>query len=190
MRRQAAVGEVFAELNRAERLDPFVLPVSFAVPIAGRSPGATMSVTIDRKRAVLRRSAREGAMTLPISDYRGVAVRIKAAPPGDDPSVILELNHEDPDLSLPLMTADDPADVVADWQAWSRALGLPLLLIEADGSIARPEPQMGCVLIFKAKPRRRGAFFAGRRPRFLTRRKNGWDRDLGRVAGEEMIARD
>jgi hypothetical protein len=98
--------------------------------------------------------------------------------------------HRDPALSLPLMIADDPADVAADWQAWGRTLGLPLLVVGQDGTVASPVEQIGAVIQQPPKPRRRHSFFADRRPRFLTRRKTGRPGALEILTAREIIARD
>lgn len=185
MRRQTAFDG--AAVAGRTRLDPFALPVSYAVPLAGRPPGAATAATIDRAMAVISRPA--GRMSLPIRAFRGVAVRISAGPDGDL-TALLELNHSDASLSLTLLVADDPAELAADWKAWSRCLGLPMLLIEPDGKTTRPVETMGRVEIQAPKPRRMHSYFASRRPRFLARRKAGWQRDAERLPGAEIIARD
>jgi hypothetical protein len=91
---------------------------------------------------------------------------------------------------LPLIVGDEPEDVVADWEAWGRTLGLPLLVIGQDGSVSAPLTTMGGVVSTPAKPRRRHSFFAGRRPRFLTRRRTGHAQATERLAGREIIARN
>ncbi len=143
--------------------------------------------TIDHDFAVLTRP--NGRMSLPIRAYRGIAVRIGANGNGDL-TALLELNHADAALSLTLLIADDPAELAADWKAWSRCLGLPMLLIEPDGKTTRPVETLGHVEIQAPKPRRMHSYFAGRRPRFLARRKTGWQRDTDRFVGDEIIARD
>lgn len=190
MRRQTAVGEAFAGSSPNLRLDPFALPVRYTVPLAGRAPGAA-TVHLDRDRTIVRRVLLGGTpltVTLPLSAYRGVAVRMEPADEGDI-RVIVELLHRDPALSLPLVIADDPADIAADWQAWGRALRLPLLLMEADGSVTEPVRRMGKVEITLPRPRRRHSYFAARRPRFLVRRKPGRPGPRETVRGDEIIAR-
>ena len=141
--------------------------------------GVATSATIDRNLAILTRPS--GSLTLPVKAFRGVAVRMEMVGPTGELSVVLELNHADPSLSLPLIVAGDPAEVAADWQAWSRCLGLTMLLIEQDGSITRPIKTLGAIVPGSPKPRRMYSFFAGRRPRFLARRRTGW------VRGAEIL---
>ena len=102
----------------------------------------------------------------------------------------LELLHNDPMLSVPLLVADNLDDVAADWRAWADAYRLPMLLIEADGVARTLEESLGAAI--KALPAQdapQAAASPTRRPRFLVRRKPG---DLGLrlvIDGEEIIAR-
>jgi hypothetical protein len=183
-------GGASAGSSRRYRLDPFALPVrhSAAIDIAG---GAAF--VLDRHHAVVKRPLLIGTaltLTVPITAYSGVAVRM-SDPSGDGlVRVFVELLHRDPALTLPLVIADEPEDVAADWQAWGRALNLPLLVIGQDGSIHAPLARIGGVMVAGSKPRRRRSFHARRRPRFLMRRKTVRF-DLGeQVVGREIIARD
>jgi len=65
-------------------------------------------------------------------------------------TVTLELLHNDPQLSVPLLVADDLDDVAADWRAWADAYRLPMLLIEADGIARTLEESLGAAI--KALP--------------------------------------
>jgi hypothetical protein len=181
-------GGATAGSSRAFRLDPFALPMRHPVSFDG---GATAFV-LDRKRVIVRRPVRGQTMTLavPISAYRGVAVRIVPAGQTGDIRVTVELMHRDPALTLPLVVADEPEDVAADWQAWGRALNLPLLLVAEDGTVKTPVDRLGGLVVSETKPRRRHSFFADRRPRFLTRRKVGHKGEQPRITGREIIARN
>lgn len=185
MRRQAVLGETFADMSGpAERPDPYLLPARFAAVLRG---GAAARVVLDGERVTIAAGGR--TVALPLQHYRGVAVRMEAGA-GDAGilSVILELNHADPRLSVTLAVADDPAGIVADWQAWARSLALPMYVVEADGSLTEPIPHLGAVKVSAPAPRRRHSYFAARRPRFLVRRKTGWDSGAERVTGEEISA--
>lgn len=191
MRLQTAVGDDVAGESRLQRLDPFALPVSFAVSPRGSYPGAAaVTVTLDRDNAVLSRPGRLSAESVPIKSYRGVAVRVVPATEANPGTLVVELSHERPSLSLPLLSGNTPEDVAVDWQAWSRSLGLPLLLVEADGTMTEPLSRVGELMILDAKPRRRRFASTTRRPRFLVRRKTGWDKALGKIDGDELFARD
>lgn len=214
MRRQAVEGGTASE--PLLRVDPFALPVRYAVPqalpahssfhsgggagprastrgVGGGAagvPGPVTAVHLTREMAVLQRRTPAGTTTLsvPLTAYRGVAVRMAAA--GEGLRVVLELAHPDPALAVPLAIADDPAEMAADWQAWGRVLGLPLLLVGIDGRIEHPLDQLGPLTVAAPRPRRRHSFFAGRRPRFLVRRKPGRSGPDVRVEGREISAWD
>lgn len=172
------------------RLDPFRLPQ--AVSYAARDDLGDVTFTIDRRgvslRRVLENSRLPVSIVLPAKAFRGVAAR--AIEDGDgNVTVTLELMHNDPMLSVPLLVAHNLDDVAADWRAWSDAYGLPMLLVEADGVARSLEESLG--LVKKGPPieRRKGRVSTHRRPRFLARRRTG---DLGLrlvVNGEEIIAR-
>jgi hypothetical protein len=82
------------------------------------------------------------------------------------------LEHGDPALSLPLFAATGSDDVLAEWQSWGRVLGLPLLVVEGDGSLREPFARLGAVRIGPpASRRRRRTAIARRRPVRLLRRR-------------------
>lgn len=174
-----------ATAGSAYRLDPHALPArGFATGgVAGPA------FVIEQRRALVRRAAGE-PVAVPLSDYRGVAVRMEST--GDDGEVraFVELLHADPSLTLPLAVTDDPYAIAGDWQDWAKALNLPLLVVGQDGSVGAPLAGMGGVIAARPLPRRRHSYFAGRRPRFLTRRKPGRPGPTQRITGREIIARD
>ncbi|WP_421724598.1 DUF6101 family protein [Bauldia sp.] len=185
MRRQTAVaGAATAGAGRF-RLDPFALPV--------RQPAeaGTPAFTLDRDRAILRRrlGGIPAVLTVPVSAYRGVAVRIEPDGQDGDLEVFVELLHEDSRLTLTLLAVDDPEDAAADWMAWGRALGLPLLVIDSDGSIRVPRNRMGAVDVADMVARRGGSPLRGRRSRVSRRRQGGMDGGHDVVRSREIIAR-
>ncbi|HTV69084.1 MAG TPA: DUF6101 family protein [Rhizobiaceae bacterium] len=177
--------------GRHMRLDPFRLPQ--IVSYASRDDHGDVTFTIDKRGAVIRRvlavSGLAATIALPARAFRGVAARAIEHADGDV-TVTLELLHNDPMLSVPLLVADNLEDIAADWRAWAEAYRLPMLLVEADG-VARPlDESIGSVRTASVKPRRKGRVSTQRRPRFLARRKSG---NLGLrlvVDGEEIIARE
>ena len=157
----------------APRLDPFALPVRFTAADEAADERLRV-VDLHRERVVLRRSVRgmRMALNLPVASFRGVAIRL-IGEAGQVPSAIaVMLEHDDSALSLPLFLAKESDDVVAEWQAWGRALGLPLLVAEGDGNLREPFARLGAVRIAAplARRRRRGAI-ARRRPLRSLRRK-------------------
>jgi Family of unknown function (DUF6101) len=157
------------------RLDPFALPVRFAAADAAADQCLRI-VDLHRERVVLRRCVRgmRMALNLPLSAYRGVAIRLvgeKGLPPS---AIAVVLEHRDPALSLPLYVAAESDEVLAEWQSWGRVLGLPLLVAADDGALREPFARIGALRIEAAAPRRRRrTMIARRRPRFLLRRRAG-----------------
>jgi hypothetical protein len=176
LRRQATTSRLApAGSSRDERLDPFALPLRFEAPDQA-ADGRLRVVDLHRERVVVRRSLHgiKMALNLPIAAYRGVAIRIEQPAAESAGAVQVVLEHADPQLSLTLYRAADGRDVLAEWQAWGRALALPLLIVEADGRLREPFERIGRVRIGApvARRRRRSALRA-RRPSILLRRKAG-----------------
>lgn len=160
--------------TQQRRLDPADLPVRFAV--ADRAcEGGQRSVVLDSERVVLARRLGPIAMkiALPVSSYRGVALRIVPAEDAANDRVSVLLAHRDRALDVELFDACDDSDVIAEWRLWATTLGLPLLIEGEGGHLIAAESRIGAVLVSRARPRRRHALLAGRRPRFLTRRRTG-----------------
>lgn len=178
--------------GRNMRLDPFRLPQ--VVSYATRDDFGDVTFTIDQRGAVIRRmlemSGVPAIIALPAHVFRGVAARAIEDDEGNV-TVTLELYHNDPMLSVPLLVADDLDDIAADWRAWAEAYRLPMLLIEADGVARTLEESLGTAIkTAPVKARRKGRSSMQRRPRFLARRRTG---NLGLrlvIGGEEIIARE
>lgn len=160
--------------EKAIRLDPQALPHRYKYRTGLEGDAAEAAVLLDRTMATVCRRLPSGipmAMRMTMHAFEGVAVRFAPGDDGDSMKVVLELLHRDPNLSLPLAVVDDMDDVVADWRSWGRALSLPLLVVEADGSYRPVEARLGAVDIRPTRPRRRRSILAQRRPRFLVRRR-------------------
>ncbi len=56
----------------------------------------------------------------------------------NDGAVSIVLAHRDAALAVPVFTAPDGVDAIAEWRAWGRVLGLPLLVADADGALRDP----------------------------------------------------
>jgi hypothetical protein len=175
--------------GRDMRLDPFRLPQ--VVSYATRDDQGDVTFVIDRRGAVIRRILEKSGLPvtvlLPARAFYGVAARAIEDPSGHV-TVTLELMHNDPALSVPLLVAHDLEDVAADWRAWAEAYRLPMLLVEADGVARTLEESLGAVKTAPVQHRRKRASSTPRRSRFLARRKSG---DLGLrlvIDGDEIIA--
>jgi Family of unknown function (DUF6101) len=159
------------------RLDPFSLPVRFTAADEGADERLRV-VDLHRERVVLRRSVRgmRMALNLPVTAFRGVAIRLAFGAAGAAQGFIaVVLEHGDPALSLPLFSATEGDDVVAEWQSWGRVLGLPLLVAEDDGSLREPFVRLGAFLRVEAPTwrRRQRSAIARRRPARLLLRRPG-----------------
>jgi hypothetical protein len=169
----SAGGATPAGSSRSLRLDPFSLPVSFQANDAG-ADGRVRQVELHRERVVMRRAVRgiRMAVSLPVSIFLGVSIRL-APPQSEGPgTVAVILEHRDPALSVPLFVAADGADAAADWQLWGRLFGLPLLVSDGSGRLREPFARVGAVRVAKSAPRRRRhTAMKRRRPRILQRRK-------------------
>jgi hypothetical protein len=182
LRRQTASGFAGAKPGQEQ----FVLPVRSANVSVGEPSGSTISAIVDRDSVAVCRPS--GTTSASLRSYRGVAVRM--VPTDGKLAVVLELNHPDPRLTVPISIAENPEDIAQEWRIWSQNLDLPMLLFEADGSISRPVNTLGQLEIALPKSRRMHSYFASRRPRFLARRKAGWPQRQTQLRGREIIARD
>jgi hypothetical protein len=157
----------------ARRLDPFSLPVRFAAADEAADEHLRI-VDLHRERVVLRRSVRgmRMAVNLPVAAYRGVAIRLSDAVGKPQRTISVMLEHADPGLTLLLFCSSQPDEIVAEWQSWSRVLGLPLLIRDNDGTLREPFPRLGRLRIEPPTwRRRRRTAVARRRPSRLLRRR-------------------
>lgn len=180
--------------GRTLRLDPFDLPVRFEAADAAADE-RTRIVELHRERVVVRRAVAgmRMAVNLPVSAFRGVAIRLVQDENGASVAIAVVLEHGDPALTLSLFVTADGEDVVAEWQSWGRVLGLPLLIAERDGTLREPFARIGAVRVAAPTPRRRRrTALKRRRPLILMRRKPGRRPATPRVhRGEhEIIARN
>jgi hypothetical protein len=178
------------------RLDPFSLPVRFTAADEAADERLRV-VDLHRERVVLRRSVRgmRMALNLPVTAFRGVAIRLAFGEAGVTPgSIAVVLEHGDPALSLPLFSATESDDIVAEWQCWGRVLGLPLLVAEDDGTLREPFVRLGAFLHVEPPTwrRRRRSAIARRRPARLMRRASGTlpETPLVHRGEREIIARN
>ncbi len=176
MRRQIQGGRPTpAGSSRGERLDPFTLPIRFAVSDKAADDRVRL-VEITRERVVVQRAVAgiKMAVNLPIAAFLGIAIRMEP-PQGEAPGTVsIVLEHRDPSLSLPLYRATDGTDIVAEWQSWSRVLGMPLLVAEADGRLREPFARVGAVVVAPpTRRRRRRTTISMRRPKLPLRRRPG-----------------
>lgn len=176
MRRQATTSRATpAGSSRGERLDPFALPLRFE-DADHTADERVRVVELHRERVVLRRALRgiKMAVNLPVASYRGVLIRMEPTTVNAPGAIAVVLEHADPALSLTLCRAADGSDMVAEWQCWGRALGIPLLVEETDGSLREPFEHIGGVRVgIPISRRRRRSTLNARRPSKPLRRGGG-----------------
>ncbi len=173
MRRQTEILEATMSF-RGLKLDPARLPLCFNSPDAS-ADGGERAVTLEADRVVMARRISDVAMkiALPVTAYRGVAIRIVPGMTEAEDRVAVVLSHADSALEVPLYEADDDENVIAEWRLWASTLGLPLLMEGVDGQTVAAENRLGEIEVDRPRPRRRHSLLSGRRPRFLTRRRTG-----------------
>lgn len=192
-----------AETRVSEPIFPYVclerprMPADWPLVFPSIDPAADQGVRrveLFPDHLVLRRRTAGVPMKLdlPLTAYQGLAVAL-LDPEGEDEGVAIVLVHADPALSVTLYSAPHIDDVVAEWRGWSAALGLPMLVTEADGTRRAAYEMIGRVSVGTPRLRRRGrGALKHRRPTMLRRRAAG--RPLGGLEvhrGErELIARD
>jgi hypothetical protein len=158
--------------GRAMRLDPFALPVRFSARDAA-ADGRLRDVELTRDRVVVRRAVRgmRMAVNLPLSAYRGVAIRMLPPDAAGAAAAAVILEHNDPGLALELYVAPDGHEVTAEWRTWGSVLGLPLLVTDDDGRLYEPFERIGQVRVKSTcQRRRRRNAIKTRRPSILLRR--------------------
>jgi hypothetical protein len=180
--------------GRSLRLDPFALPARYAARDGG-ADGQVRQIDLDRERVILMRAVRGIPMKvrLPVNEFRGVTLRALPAEGAEPAAVAIMLEHRDNALSVPLFVAPEGDEVLAQWKAWGRVLGVPLLVVEDDGSLREPFRRLGRIGLGAPSPRqKRRAAIRWRRPSTLMRRKPGRPSVQPQVhRGErEIIARD
>ena len=168
-------GGCSAGSRRPPRLDPFALPLSFEAGDAA-ADGQVRYIELFAERLVLRRSVAgmHMALNMPLSAFAGVAIRLDAGVDGALPTVAVVLEHKDPGLALPLFVSNEADEAFAEWNSWSRALGVPQLISDDEGGWREPFARLGGVRINSVRPRRRRhSCLKRRRPTMPLRRKGG-----------------
>ncbi len=190
-RQQKPDGETPVRDGRSARLDPFSLPARFQICDRNRQ-AATQSVYIDKQQVIVKRRIADDiplTVIIPTRQFDGIAAEIGEPGAEQEMAARLVLRHRDPQLCLPLLVDEGMEDIVADWRAWSCYLGLPMVIVNTDGTVRPVNRLLGRLQICDAMPRRMPASVTSRRPRFLVRRKVGRSSMIAATAGREIIAR-
>ncbi len=177
-------------------LDPKTLPVRYSLPVESstdRAHAARDLVEI-RPESVAVKHEVSGVpavcRNLALEDFSGVAIRIEALDAGFDSfAVSVNLHHPDPKLCFPLHVSSEMGDVGARWQSWARALNLPLLLPNLDGSWREPIERCGKLSVNSPHQRPVRLGLAARRSAISSIREIGDPSLVRAVTGREIIAR-
>jgi hypothetical protein len=193
LRRQAASRVLPAGSSRDERLDPFCLPLRFATDAS--SPAAPVRILELHSDHVVLMRARAGVkmtIALPLHSYLGVALHLQPRTAVECACAAIVLEDPDPQLSVTLHHARDAHEMSFQWRCWARALGLPLLIVESDGSVREPFPRIGAIEVGRVAARRRGRSpLKSRRGIQRLRRRTGSLASAAVHRGErEIIARN
>lgn len=113
-------------------------------------------VTISRRIAGL-----ETSVNVPTHSYRGMVLQAFG-----EGSFRIVMRHVDPGLDVTLAEAPDDCEVIADWRAYGRLTGLPLLVEDDEGRVREIADERPC----QSVNRRYGSPLKLRRPRFLATR--------------------
>ena len=132
-----------------------------------RDPVKTVTV-----RRMLEQSGVAIKVKVPVTEFIGVAVATAISEEGMLTSSI-ELVHSDSELNYRVFEEEGNHSVVAEWQNWGKKLRLPLFIKAGDGAYMPYSQHVDGVMVGNTASRRKLVAEAGRRPRFLNRRKPG-----------------
>ena len=132
-----------------------------------RDPVKTVTV-----RRMLEQSGVAIKIKVPVTEFIGVAVATSISEDGVLNSSI-ELVHSDHELNYRVFEEEGNQSVVAEWQNWGKKLRLPLFIKAGDGAYMPYSQQVDGLMVGNKPSRRKLVAEAGRRPRFLNRRKPG-----------------
>ncbi|WDR06569.1 DUF6101 family protein [Devosia rhodophyticola] len=166
-------------MSHGVKIDGSAVLLPFATPalaskrfVAANDNGPKEPVKTVTVRKQLEKSGVAIKIKVPVDEYIGVAVATSISDEGVLSSSI-ELIHGDNELNYRVFEEQGNHSVVAEWQNWGRKLRLPLFIKAGDGNYMPYSQQVDGVMLGQENGRRKLAAEAGRRPRFLNRRKPG-----------------
>jgi hypothetical protein len=133
-----------------------------------RADGGVRQVFLDQRCIRIERVVAGVKMrvAVPVESYRGVVLTCEDA--GEQRLYRVALAHRDAEFAVMLHEGADWTDILSIWQRWARFFGQPAIFNE---EAAPSEKRQHAVL--PARQRRRSATLAKRRPRILSRRRQG-----------------
>ena len=140
--------------------------------VAANDNGPKDPVKTVTVRRMLEQSGVAIKVKVPVTEFIGVAVATAISEEGVLSSSI-ELVHSDSELNYRVFEEEGNHSVVAEWQNWGKKLRLPLFIKAGDGQYMPYSQHVDGVMVGDSTSRRKLVAEAGRRPRFLNRRKPG-----------------
>lgn len=140
--------------------------------VAANDNGPKDPVKTVTVRRMLEQSGVAIKVKVPVTEFIGVAVATSISAEGQLTSSI-ELVHSDSELNYRVFEEEGNHSVVAEWQNWGKKLRLPLFIKAGDGNYMPYSQHVDGVMVGNSASRRKLVAEAGRRPRFLNRRKPG-----------------
>ncbi len=160
-----AANDTVPPLRRPAADGPVTLPARLQVE-RRRASAVDVSISCEKVMIFFPDAA---VATRPIRSYRGVTVTVEGGE--GEPLFRLTLEHEEREHSVPLSSGSDVEVIAREWQAWAKALSLPLIAIDAEGNVYAELNALGVVLAEHPVARRRGSPLVGRRSRFARKRR-------------------
>lgn len=178
--------------HAALRLDPWQLPVTSTTRQTRKGGDGTAAIetTVSTEGVVIKRELDSGlplTLSMPNDAFQGVSALVTDHDDGSS-TVVVKLHHHDPQLSVTVLETADMDEAAAYWQAWSRRMGLPMLLVSPEGK-AELVREPGGLTSRAPKARRRRVSAVKRRPTFLRRRHVGVVGPVVQLPMAELIAR-
>jgi hypothetical protein len=177
-------------------IDPYGLPVRFALSVdSDEDQARDAHDLIEIKQGMIavehKVSGHDSVRrVLPLDNFSGIAIRIECLDDEiEDFAISVNLHHVDPKLCFPLFMSYDMSEVCARWQSWGRALKLPILLPEFDGSWREPIERFGKLKVNPPCVRPARLALNARRSAISSVRETGNMNMVHNIAGEELIAR-
>ncbi len=160
-------------------------PASHVSSAAVRQP----ELCVEERAVIIHKQSRDGTVmrvAVPFEHYRGISADISYNADGLNCSIVMA--HDNRELEMTLFSASDDENILAEWNAWSQKLLLPMMIRTEHGDVTARQ-QFGSLQVGSVAPRRARSAFLMRRPRFLRRREVGSPEHLEIYNEREIIAR-
>ncbi len=121
-----------------------MLPARYQLSCEGSGHGDDhWDITVSGDYVIRRRVGASGGMVIEpyaISDFSALIVKVGYRANGEV-AVSVNLHSDGLGLDIPVYAAGDSRDAARYWLAWSRALALPVRMLERNGALRDPLPR-------------------------------------------------